>query len=69
MWAPDTGAYMNEANTFNTHWKKDFYGVYYEELLGIKMKYDPGESLFVRNGVGSDRWDYDLDSGLLCRVD
>lgn len=69
VWAPDTGAYMNEANTFNTHWKKDFYGVYYEELLGIKMKYDPGESLFVRNGVGSDRWDYDLDSGLLCRVD
>lgn len=66
VWAPDTGAYMNEANTFNTHWKKDFYGIHYDELLGVEMKYDPGESLFVRNGVGSDRWDYDLDSGLLC---
>lgn len=69
VWAPDTGAYMNEANCFNSHWKRDFYGVYYEELLRVKRKYDPAESLYVRNGVGSDRWGYDLDSGLLCRVD
>ena len=27
------------------------------------------ESLYVISGVGSDEWEYDLDSGLLCRVD
>ena len=68
-WAPETGAYMNEANCFNSHWKHDFYGVYYDELLAVKRKYDPTESLYVISGVGSDEWEYDLDSGLLCRVD
>lgn len=68
-WAPKTGAYMNEANCFNSQWKHDFYGKYYDRLLAIKKKYDPSESLYMINGVGSDRWDYDLDTGLLCRVD
>lgn len=68
-WAPDTGAYMNEANCFNSHWKHDFYGVYYDNLLAVKRKYDPTERLYVISGVGSDEWEYDLDSGLLCRVD
>lgn len=68
-WAPDTGAYMNEANCFNSHWKHDFYGVYYDELLDVKRKYDPTGSLYVISGVGSDEWEYDLHSGLLCRVD
>lgn len=68
-WAPETEAYMNEANCFNSHWKRDFYGVYYDELLAVKRKYDPTESLYVISGVGIDEWEYDLDSGLLCRVD
>jgi FAD/FMN-containing dehydrogenase len=67
-WAPNTGAYMNEANPFDTQWKKDFYGEPYETLLEIKRKYDPTESLYILNGVGSDEWDYDLDSGKLCRT-
>jgi hypothetical protein len=67
-WAPNTGAYMNEANPFNTNWKHDFYGEYYGRLLQIKDKYDPSGSLYVLNGVGSDREGYDLDTGLLCRV-
>jgi hypothetical protein len=29
---------------------------------------DPKESLFVLAGVGSDGWEYDLDTGKLCRV-
>jgi FAD/FMN-containing dehydrogenase len=67
-WAPGTGAYMNEGNAFTSTWKHDFYGENYDRLLEIKRKYDPTESLFVWSGVGSDLWDYDLNSGLLCRV-
>lgn len=68
-WAPKSGAYMNSANGFSRSWKRDFYGDNYERLLEIKRKYDPTESLFVYSGVGSDRWEYDLHSGLLCRAD
>lgn len=67
-WAPFTGSYMNEANPFNSNWKHDFYGVHYDRLASIKKKYDPTESLFVLNGIGSEKWSYDLSSGRLCTV-
>jgi hypothetical protein len=67
-WAPESGAYMNEANPFNQNFAKDYYGEGYERLRTIKAKYDPNESLFVLAGVGSDGWNYDLDTGKLCRV-
>lgn len=67
-WAPNTGAYMNEGNPFSTTWKRDFYGDNYNQLLQIKRKYDPTESLFTWGGLGSDMWHYDLRSGLLCRT-
>jgi hypothetical protein len=67
-WAPDSGAYMNEGNPYNSEFKHDFYGSNYERLLQVKQKYDPTESLFVLSGVGSDGWNYDLQSGKLCRV-
>ncbi|KAM3456253.1 hypothetical protein MY3296_001850 [Beauveria thailandica] len=67
-WAPTTGAYMNEANPYNTHWKEDYYGSNYGKLLEIKNKYDPTESLYVLSGVGSDKWDYNLDTGRLCKI-
>ncbi|SCN99168.1 uncharacterized protein FFB20_12078 [Fusarium fujikuroi] len=66
-WAPDTGAYMNEANPYNPSFKKDFYGAFYSRLLRVKEKYDPTESPWVLSGVGSDAWDYSLDTGKLCR--
>ncbi|RYP57309.1 hypothetical protein DL769_009554 [Monosporascus sp. CRB-8-3] len=65
-WAPGSGAYMNEGNAFDSMFKEDFYGVSYHRLVEIKRKYDPTESLFVLSGVGSDAWDYDLNSGKLC---
>jgi FAD/FMN-containing dehydrogenase len=67
-WAPESGSYMNEGNPFSANWKHDFYGDNYDRLLEIKRKYDPQGSLFVWSGVGSDEWNYDLNSGLLCRV-
>ncbi|SCV47678.1 uncharacterized protein FFB14_09959 [Fusarium fujikuroi] len=66
-WAPDTGAYMNEANPYNPSFKRDFYGAFYCRLLRVKEKYDPTESPWVLSGVGSDAWDYSLDTGKLCR--
>jgi FAD/FMN-containing dehydrogenase len=68
VWAPHTGSYMNEGNPFSSTWKHDFYGKNYRRLQGVKQKYDPSESIFVWSGIGSDHWQYDLQSGLLCRV-
>ena len=65
-WAPDSGSYINEANPFNSNFKRDFYGGNYEELLRIKEKYDPTASLFVHAGVDSHAWNYDLQTGDLC---
>ncbi|KAH7410612.1 putative isoamyl alcohol oxidase [Cadophora sp. MPI-SDFR-AT-0126] len=67
-WAPTSGAYLNEANPYNSQFKHDFYGNSYQGLLDVKRKYDPTESLFVLAGVASDGWNYDLQTGTLCRV-
>ncbi|KAI0098725.1 hypothetical protein GGR51DRAFT_425905 [Nemania sp. FL0031] len=67
-WAPETGAYMNEANPFNSEWKHDFYGASYERLVRIKRQFDPTYTLSVWSGVDSDFWKYDLDSGKLCQT-
>lgn len=67
-WAPDSGSYMNEGNPYTSEFKHDFYGSNYERLVEVKQKYDPTESLFVLSGVGSDGWNYDLQSGKLCTV-
>ena len=67
-WAPDSGSYMNEGNPYATEFKDDFYGSNYDRLVQVKQKYDPTESLYVLSGVGSDEWNYDLQSGKLCRV-
>ncbi|KAL5318438.1 hypothetical protein ACEPPN_013498 [Leptodophora sp. 'Broadleaf-Isolate-01'] len=68
-WAPEMGSYMNEANPYNLNFKKDYYGSSYEGLVGIKKLYDPTESLFVLTGVESDGWDYNLNTGKLCRTE
>ncbi|KAH0428412.1 isoamyl alcohol [Colletotrichum camelliae] len=67
-WAPGSGAYVNEANPFNTNFKEDFFGGNYDRLFDIKQKYDPTASLFVLSGPGSHKWDYNLDTGRLCRM-
>ena len=58
---------MNEANPFMPTFQQAFYGSNYEALREVKSKYDPSESLYVLSGVGTERWEYDLDSGKLCR--
>lgn len=66
-WAPNTGSYMNEGNPMNSNFKKDYYGSRYDPLFEIKQKYDPTESLYVLSGVGSDAWEYNPNTGQLCR--
>ena len=67
-WSPDSGAYLNEGNPYTSDFQKVFYGANYEKLMAIKKKYDPTETLYILSGVGSENWDYDLDTGKLCRV-
>ncbi|KAL4812432.1 hypothetical protein BDW67DRAFT_178754 [Aspergillus spinulosporus] len=66
------GSYANEGNVFSSTWKGDFYGPrdsgIYEKLLHVKKKYDPNGSLFVWGGVGSDEWECDPQTGLLCQA-
>lgn len=58
------GAYLNEANAYESEFQSSFWGENYQRLLEIKKKWDP-ESLFVvRRGVGSEEW----DEWGLCRV-
>ncbi|KAK2468845.1 hypothetical protein H9L39_18363 [Fusarium oxysporum f. sp. albedinis] len=64
-WAPGSGSYINKANPFNKNFKEDFYGASYDRLE-VKQEYDPTNSLYVLSDVGSDKWQYDLNSGMLC---
>ena len=65
--APESGAYMNEANFKDANWKEDFYGANYEKLRAIKAKYDPTDLLYATTAVGSDAWVV-AEDGRLCRA-
>jgi hypothetical protein len=64
--APDTGAYMNEADVRDAAWRKDFYGDNYKQLLGIKDLYDPDGIFYCSTCVGAERWIVS-ERGTLCR--
>ncbi|GKZ34192.1 hypothetical protein AbraIFM66950_004376 [Aspergillus brasiliensis] len=65
--APNSGAYMNEGNFQQPHWKKAFYGANYDRLLQVKNKYDPNGLFYALKAVGSDAWTQ-LEDGRLCRA-
>ncbi|KAF5353726.1 hypothetical protein D9758_008616 [Tetrapyrgos nigripes] len=66
--APNSGTYLNEANSDEPDWQHAFYGKNYGRLLEIKNKYDPDQMLYGSTAVGGDRWAEDED-GRLCRVE
>ncbi|KAJ6593009.1 FAD-binding domain-containing protein [Mycena capillaripes] len=39
--APDSGAYLNEADVYESDYEYTYWGTNYERLLAIKKKYDP----------------------------
>lgn len=64
--APDTGAYMNEADRLDPEYERDFYGSHYEKLLSIKRRRDPDDVFYCPTCVGSRKWREDA-TGKLCR--
>ncbi|CAG8897608.1 unnamed protein product [Penicillium egyptiacum] len=65
--APDTGAYFNEANSYEPNWQWSFWGLNYPRLHTIKQKYDPEGILWCHKCVGSETWTQQ-ENGTLCRA-
>jgi hypothetical protein len=57
--APDTGAYVNECDYFQTDWQRAFWGPNYPRLSEIKRRYDSDGLFTVHHGVGSESWSPD----------
>ena len=64
---PGGGAYLNEADPYQTDWKEAFYSSNYDALLAAKNKYDPDHLFYGQTAVGSDYWTEQSD-GRLCRT-
>lgn len=65
--APDMGAYANEAYpATHANWKKTYWGLSYPRLLAIKREYDPMGVFWVTPGIGADEWSAQAD-GRICR--
>ncbi|KAJ5301740.1 hypothetical protein N7508_006603 [Penicillium antarcticum] len=65
--APDSGAYLNEADFRQPNFKEAFYGTNYDALRQVKAKYDPHDVFYGLTAVGSDEWTVS-NSGRMCRV-
>ena len=55
--APATGTYLNEADPYDPHWKQDWFGDRYNQLLSIKKKYDPEDVFWCWRCVGNEGWE------------
>ncbi|KAH8889226.1 FAD-binding domain-containing protein [Thozetella sp. PMI_491] len=68
--APNSGAYVNEADAFDPNWQYDFWRDNYPRLRAIKQKYDPNSVLWCKSCVGSEEWmELDPRSGKLCKAE
>lgn len=65
--SPDTGAYFNEADSYEPRWQQAFFGEHYPRLLEVKRKYDPGNVLWCRRCVGSEALS-EMSDGNLCAL-
>lgn len=57
--APQSGAYLNEADYFEPNWQTAFWGSNYTKLLEIKKRYDPKGLFYCHHCVGSESWTAD----------
>lgn len=57
--APNSGAYVNECDYFQSDWQKALWGPNYQRLLDVKRHYDPDGLFFVHHGVGTEGWSAD----------
>ncbi|RHZ73301.1 hypothetical protein CDV55_103270 [Aspergillus turcosus] len=65
--APNSGAYLNEADFRQPNFETAFYGANYQRLRAIKAKYDPNSMFYGITAVGSNEWTVTSD-GHLCKV-
>ncbi|ORX94884.1 hypothetical protein BCR34DRAFT_594304 [Clohesyomyces aquaticus] len=65
--SPDTGAYFNEADSYEPDWQNAFWGPNYKKLRKIKENLDPKGTLWCRRCVGSENW-VEQQNGGLCRA-
>ncbi|KAJ5754811.1 hypothetical protein N7533_004354 [Penicillium manginii] len=65
--APDSGAYINEADPYEPNWQWSFWGPNYPRLLSIKEKYDPDNLFWCRTCVGSEKFSQ-KQNGSLCKA-
>lgn len=63
--APDTGAYVNEADPNEPDFQHAFWGTNYDRLLSIKREVDPTDVLWCSPCVGNERWEVVDD--MLCQ--
>lgn len=54
--APDTGAYVNEADANEPNFQQTFWGDNYPRLLEIKRRVDPQDVFWCTPCVGNERW-------------
>ena len=72
--APDTGAYVNEADPLEPDWQKTFWGENYPRLARLKKKWDPRGVFWCRPCVGNEDWVVEggdaigQHEGRICRV-
>ncbi|KAH8432946.1 uncharacterized protein LDX57_010580 [Aspergillus melleus] len=55
--APDSGAYMSEADLLEPNLQEAFYGSHYPRLYALKQKYDPTGLFFALTAVGAEDWE------------
>ncbi|KAB2575366.1 FAD-linked oxidoreductase ZEB1 [Lasiodiplodia theobromae] len=70
--APDSGAYVNEADSNEPNWQWALFGPNYARLRTIKRAHDPAALMWCPTCVGGEDW-YEVDEGehgtRLCRVE
>lgn len=56
--APDSGAYINEADPSDPNWQPNYYGSNYARLLEIKKQWDPKGVFWCKPCVGHELWEW-----------
>jgi hypothetical protein len=64
--APESGAYANEASPKQPNWKQAYWGANSARLSQIKTKYDPDGVFWITPGINADHWQ--VANGRLCPV-
>ena len=65
--APNSGAYLNEADPFQKDWREAFWGCHYPRLVQIKKQVDPNGVFWCSACVGAEFWKQE-EHGRVCRT-